>query len=123
MGLFDSLYVPCPHCERPVEFQSKALPEPYMNQFTLKDAPSDILWDVMNWPEYCKHCGQWLALIDPAYPPNAEKPRPNLRAAKVRAPADPRSHPQGMNWWPAERFTYDDLSEPLPSGETDGDGR
>lgn len=113
MGLFDSLYVPCPNCGKPMEFQSKALEDPYMKCFSLEDCPPEILSDVMNDPRYHKTCGQWVALIDPAYPPG-QKPRPNLRAAKVKPPDNPMTHCQGFRWWPKDRdFTYDDLESPV----------
>lgn len=109
MGLFDSLWVECPKCGKPVEFQSKALPDPYMQNFSLDDCPSEVLTDVMNAPQYHPACGQWVALIDPRYPPSV-KPRPNLRAVKVIAPENPRTHFQGFKWWPdGKAFSYDDL--------------
>lgn len=111
MGLFDSVYVPCPKCGEPVEFQSKADPDPYMRRYTLDDAPGFILSDVMNAPDHCMKCDQWMVLIDPAYPPG-EEPKPKLRAARVRAPSNPKTHEQGMKWWPDDRpFTYDDIEE------------
>jgi predicted RNA-binding Zn-ribbon protein involved in translation (DUF1610 family) len=108
MGLFDSVRVPCPNCGKLVEFQSKE-GECYLNNYTLSDAPAEILCDIMNEPHYCQECGQWMALIDPKYPPG-ERPKPELRAAKVRAPENPTTHPQGFRWWPDDKsFTYDDL--------------
>lgn len=119
MGLFDSLYVDCPKCGMPVEYQSKALEDCYCRNFTLETAPGEILFDVMNDPHYCMQCGQWIALIDPVYPPGT-KPRPSLRAAKVRTPDDPKTHFQGFKWWPDETpFTYADLEEDgSPQAET-----
>lgn len=109
MGLFDSVWVPCPRCGKPVEFQSKAL-DPCMETFSLADAPAEILFDVMNWPHYCGACGQWFALIDPNHPPG-RRPKPALRAAKVRTPDNPHTHPQGMRWWPDDvEFSYDDIN-------------
>lgn len=109
MGLFDSVYVDCPQCEKPVEFQSKADEDPYMRRYTLDDAPAHILCDIMNEPNFCESCGQWFALIDPNFPPG-EQPKPTLRAAKVRTPENPHKHEQGMQWWPDDHpFTYADL--------------
>lgn len=110
MGMFDSVYVACPHCGKPVEHQSKE-GECYLNRYSLEDAPSEILFDIMNDPVHCESCGNWMALIDPRYPPG-ERPKPNLRAAKVKAPENPITHPQGMKWWPHDdkRFTYEDLA-------------
>jgi phage terminase large subunit GpA-like protein len=33
MSLFDSVYVPCPECGQENEFQTKGMPQPYMNRF------------------------------------------------------------------------------------------
>lgn len=110
MGLFDSVMVPCPKCSKPVEFQSKE-DEAYMNVYSLENAPTRILYDIMNWPEYCESCGQWFALIDPRHPPGP-RPRPAPRVAKVRTPDNPSTHFQGMKWWPDdEGFSYADIDE------------
>jgi hypothetical protein len=121
MGIFDSVYVPCPKCNEPIEFQSKAAYDPYMNQYTLSDAPPEILTDIMNSPLYCA-CGSWVALIDPRYPPG-QKPRPYLTAMRVTAPETPIIHPQGFRSWPHNKpFTWDDLESapvdrPVAEGE------
>lgn len=114
MGLFDSVYVPCPHCSRKVEIQSKADEAPYMNRYTIEDAPTHILIDVLNRPEYCRGCGGWLVLVDPRYPPeNPEPPRPTPEIAKTRTPSNPHRHDQGFQWWPDdEPFTYADIDPP-----------
>jgi len=111
MGIFDSVYAPCPHCGKLVEFQSKASEDAYMRRFTVDDAPAEILADVMNNPEHCMSCGGWMALVDPKYPPG-EKPKPDLHPAKVRTPDNPKKHFQGMQWWPEnEPFTTNDLTD------------
>ena len=66
MGKFDSFYVPCPKCGARVEFETQWNRE--MASLSLENAPSEILFDVMNNPHYCEACGQWMALVDPAYP-------------------------------------------------------
>ena len=112
MGKFDSFYVPCPKCGARVEFETQWNRE--MASLSLENAPSEILFDVMNSPRYCGACGQWMALVDPAYPPGP-RGRPNLRAAEVQAPANP-PHSRGMKWWPFERpFTYADLKQSSPT--------
>jgi hypothetical protein len=114
MGMFDSVYAPCPHCGKKVEFQSKADICPMCNVYTIEDAPTHILIDVLNLPTYCQSCGGWMVLIDPRYPPeNPEPPRPTPEIVKTRTPADPVKHTQGFQWWPDhERFTYADLDPP-----------
>lgn len=113
MGLFDSVWVNCPKCDHRVEFQSKAMPDPYCNSFTLADAPTEILTDIMNSPEFCQSCGEWFALIDPRFPPGPP-PRPTLVARTTRTPENAWTHEQGMKWWPEEEpFTYADLKEPI----------
>jgi hypothetical protein len=110
MGLFDSVYANCPHCGKPVEFQTKADEMPYMNVYTLEDAPDHLLRDVLNSPHHCQSCYGWLVLLDPRYP--ITPPRPNPIAAKVKTPDHPDMHFQGMKWWPRDKdFTVDDLED------------
>lgn len=110
MGLFDSVYVDCPHCGAPVEFQSKASDDASLRRFTLSDAPTEILVSVLNSPEHCMSCGGWLALVDPKFPPEPIRPEPQV--CKTRTPENPLTHFQGMKWWPHnEPFSYGDLIE------------
>lgn len=119
MGLFDSVYVNCPHCGEPVEFQSKADEDPYMRRFSLENAPSQILHDILNRPGHCMGCNKWMALIDPKFPPG-EIPTPTLTASRVKSPPFAKEHPQGMKWWPEGRpFTYDDLEAPDTASGSD----
>ena len=109
MGLFDSVYVDCPHCGKPVEFQTKADDCPYMQRYTLLTAPDHILRDVLNDPRHCQSCDGWLALLDPRFP-LTPPPRPNPVAVKVKTPENPLGHEQGMKWWPdGKPFTVNDL--------------
>jgi hypothetical protein len=111
MGLFDSVWIDCPNCGRPVEFQSKADGDPCCRRFSLDDAPTHILTDILNAPEHCMGCGQWMAIVDPAFPPAAEPPRPKPEVVKVRTPEKPWTHKQGMKWWPEEEpFTFADIA-------------
>lgn len=116
MGIFDSVYVDCPHCGKPVEFQSKE-GDPYMNHFTLLTAPDEILRDILNWPNHCETCDGWFALLDQRYP--IKPPRPSPIAVKVKTPEFPKTHPQGMKWWPdGKDFSVADLETPaVTNGE------
>jgi len=119
MGMFDSVMVPCPTCGERVEFQSKE-GECLCSVFTLANAPTEVVWDIINSPERCGNCGSWMALIDPNVPPG-KRPRPNPMAAKVKTPSNPITHSQGFQWWPDDHdFTFDDLLQPLMTGQ-DGD--
>ena len=110
MGLFDSVWIECPGCHKPMEFQSKALADPCMRRFDLGDAPTPILYSIMNQPEYHVSCGTWVVLIDYKFPPNAEPPRPSPHPQQVRPPENPETHSQGFKWWPSGRaFAYSDL--------------
>lgn len=108
MGIFDMVFVDCPHCGAPVEFQTKE-GDPYMKRFTLADAPTYVLIDIMNSPNHCEKCDRWMALIDPANP-LGPPPRPKLSAVRVVTPENPRTHFQGFKWWPDGRaFTLADI--------------
>ncbi len=108
MGLFDSVYVMCPHCGGRVEMQCEGNEE--MASYTPETAPTFILRQVMNGePSHCEKCDGWLVLTDPR-DPLAEPERPPTVVLKVRSPENPTTHPQGMKWWPGGRpFTKDDL--------------
>lgn len=109
MGLFDSIYVDCPHCGKPVEFQTKADEAPYMRRYTLDDAPDHMLIDILNDPHHCGTCDGWFALLDPRYP--ITPARPNPKSIKVKTPPNPITHERGMKWWPdGKSFTVDDLA-------------
>lgn len=85
--------------------------------YTLENAPTEILRDIMNYPTYCERCGQWNVLIDPAFPPGPP-PRPSLRSEKVKTPTNPATHFQGMKWWPDDlEFSYFHLEQPIQTGE------
>lgn len=57
MGVFDSVFVPCPKCQEKVEFQSKSGPR-CMLVFNLEEAPDDVLRDVnRHAPVTCPKCG------------------------------------------------------------------
>lgn len=112
MGMFDSLYLPCPRCGEGVEFQSKADECSMTVWRSVDDAPTDVLYDVMNEPAYCRKCDGWMALVDPAFPPGQGKPRPVLRAVKVRTPDNPHIHSTQtfLRWWPDDKpFTFADI--------------
>lgn len=117
MGVFDSVYVPCPHCNKNVEFQSKADFAPSLAAYTLDTAPTHILIDILNEPEYCEACGGWMVLTDPRYPPERpEPPRPSPVVSRVRSPDNPVTHPQGMRWWPNEEpFSLNDILRSDPT--------
>lgn len=112
MGMFDSLYVPCPKCGKNVEFQSKASHCMMDTWRSFDDAPRSVLIDVMNEPHYHQACGSWVALIDPALPPGW---RPSLQTVLVKAPAKPEVHSSGFQWWPDEQpFTMADVLADCP---------
>ena len=60
MGLFDSVWVSCPACGAPVEFQSKGSDDAYLRSFTPENAPKDVMLDAEG-AHRCG-CGQWVAL-------------------------------------------------------------
>jgi hypothetical protein len=91
-----------------------------MNSYTLEDAPAHILEDVLNDPHWCAGCKSWFALIDPAFPPEGQRPRPSPKAMPVREPSEDEysvySHrPDDLRWWLVP-FSYDDLAPDGASG-------
>ena len=61
MGMFDSLYVDCPNCLSPLEFQSKA-GECSLARYTLKDLPLKIAIDLEGKFKTCLKCGRTVEL-------------------------------------------------------------
>lgn len=56
MGMFDRVMVPCPSCGTVNEFQSKG-GRCLLLQYTLADAPVDVLGGVVDDVEQCSNCG------------------------------------------------------------------
>ena len=83
-----------------------------MDSFTLDDAPTYLLLDIINEPHWCAGCKSWFALIDPTIPPGPP-PRPTISAVSVRDPKEGEysvySHrPDQLRWWDVP-FTFDDI--------------
>jgi hypothetical protein len=55
MGLFDSVWMPCPGCGTAIEFQSKA-GECGLTSYSMDDAPLRILADIDGDIESCPKC-------------------------------------------------------------------
>ena len=99
MGMFDSVNAECPACNSNIEYQTKANEDPQLDHFTVQDAPTHILTDVLNSPEKCRNCGSWVVLYDPKFHPIPPRPVPS--ALIVRPPKGKTlKHTQGMEWWP-----------------------
>jgi hypothetical protein len=57
MGMYDTVTVPCPQCGTLSDFQSKS-GDCKLNEFTLADAPDDVLRDInRHAPNTCAKCG------------------------------------------------------------------
>ena len=56
MGMFDRIYVSCKECGAKIEFQSKA-GDCYLAEYSLLDAPANILGDLNGESESCEVCG------------------------------------------------------------------
>lgn len=56
MGVYDSIWVPCPNCQKPYEAQTKSGPC-ILDVFTLADAPDDVLEDVNRHAPFTCECG------------------------------------------------------------------
>lgn len=65
MGMFDTLYFPCPHCGELTGEQSKA-GGCMLDSYNLGDCPPAILCDIVEDQEYrtiyCEHCNKPIRL-------------------------------------------------------------
>jgi hypothetical protein len=61
MGMFDTVFVPCPKCGEKTGFQSKAGLCQLAN-YTLGDAPADVLADIAGETEHCD-CGESFRVV------------------------------------------------------------
>jgi predicted RNA-binding Zn-ribbon protein involved in translation (DUF1610 family) len=59
MGTPDSIKVPCPNCGKIEYFQSKG-GEKLMANYTLKNAPKDVLSNINRHSPYKCKCGTWF---------------------------------------------------------------
>jgi len=64
MGMFDSVYVKCPNCDRLVEFQSKA-GDCCLQKFNENEVPIAIAENIKGKHETCKYCGYVIKAITP----------------------------------------------------------
>lgn len=59
MGLFDSIIVKCPECNKVIDFQSKG-GECCMLDYSLEEAPEDVLSNANRHSPHKCRCGKWL---------------------------------------------------------------
>jgi len=63
MGMYDEVFVRCPHCNEPNRLQSKA-GECILGSFVLDDAPPRILKDLeVSNPHYCEFCNKEYSIM------------------------------------------------------------
>lgn len=56
MGMYDSVYVPCPKCGELTDFQTKS-GNCTLSEYTLENAPEDVLFDINRHSPYtCNNC-------------------------------------------------------------------
>lgn len=63
MGTFDRVWVPCPNCGKPTEFQSKSGPCT-LADYTTDDCPPDVLKG-LDGSATCEACGEGVFLSKP----------------------------------------------------------
>jgi hypothetical protein len=61
MGVFDTVIVNCPNCNKAIEFQSKG-GECNMYEYTLEDCPDDVLSNINRHSPYICDCGKSLSV-------------------------------------------------------------
>lgn len=63
MGLPDSIWIPCPQCGTSLEYQSKA-GECILADFTLKNAPTEMLIDIEGDKAWCSKCQKAYTVVN-----------------------------------------------------------
>ena len=61
MGMFDSVFIDCPDCGEPVEFQSKS-GDNTLEKYTLDNCPLVVLFGIIDDVEVCEHCKNKVGL-------------------------------------------------------------
>ena len=57
MGMFDSVYIPCPKCGLRQEAQSKS-GDCLLRVYSIEDVPEDVMWNInRHAPFKCEACG------------------------------------------------------------------
>ena len=63
MGFYDSVLVPCPKCGIEIYFQTKGGERLFAN-YSLAEAPEDVMSDVNRHAPYLCECGTWFKVSD-----------------------------------------------------------
>ena len=61
MGMFDSLYIDCPHCKAKIEIQSKA-GDCMLASYNLENAPQWLIKEAIGSKYQCDECGGMIYL-------------------------------------------------------------
>ena len=69
MGMFDSVYAPCPKCGQELEWQSKAGPC-ILNGYNPSKVPVEVARDITGELEHCSGCNLAYALVPFVQPPD-----------------------------------------------------
>jgi hypothetical protein len=80
MGMYDTIHIPCPKCQTPVDIQSKG-GECLLNNYTLDTAPVDVLLGLMD-RGYIDQCDKCKAYLKPV----VEVQRPVVWLEQVAPP-------------------------------------
>lgn len=80
MGLFDRVYAPCPKCGALNDFQSKGAGYPSLENYTLANAPSEVLMGCGT--EKCG-CGASYRLAYDVHDTGRERIVDNVRVVEV----------------------------------------
>lgn len=112
MGLFDSVMVACPDCEREVEFQTKADIDPCMSVYRPPKVPHHLLESILWEPECCKNCGTWFVVTDKNRPVPAEPPPIQMVVMRIKRPPDAAYADNGLGWYVYDhRLTADQFTD------------
>ena len=78
MGMYDTVWVPCPSCQTKYPAQTKSGPC-YMDEFEIDSVPEDVAEDVnRHAPFTCQKCGNVFQVGELAPPAPEERPRVDL---------------------------------------------
>ena len=76
MGMFDSVWVNCPRCGEPIDFQSKSGDCSLTDYYLGDDIPELIMADVASQQEICPNCDSLVKVVKSPWTVVSKRPNP-----------------------------------------------